>query len=302
MKTYPISTGNNTPVYSNTQFSYKKGTIYATDELYVTSIGSNWAYCTYPISGGRKEGYIRLSAISPNNIAHKVNTSTAQINVYRRSNLSQSYGYVAKGDSVTAVAQSGSATQVIYPIGGGLKKMGWISTSSYNTYINKKTTVNNPPADSAAFDPIWPCKKTYNVTQLYKNSKGEKHSTRFKYGIDIGAPKGEEVVAVESGKVILSEYSKTTGFGNWIMVQHNNGKVSLYAHLNSRKVSKGAQVKKGQTIGYVGNSSARYTSMGAHLHFELGKSNTLGAAGDPWMEYYKPKYGSKIKIRCNTSK
>ena len=145
------------------------------------------------------------------------------------------------------------------------------------------------------FDPIWPCEKTYIVTCLYKYSSGAKHSSRFATGIDIGAPAGENVLAVEKGTVITSEYSTSSGFGNWIMIRHNNGKVSLYAHLNKRLVSAGTVVQKGTVIGKVGNTSAKY-NIGPHLHFELGASNTSGAAGDPWKEYYKPKYGNRVSL------
>lgn len=151
------------------------------------------------------------------------------------------------------------------------------------------------------FDPIWPCQNTYTVSCLYKYSNGSKHSTRFKYGIDIAAPRGGRVFAVEAGTVITSEYSLSSGFGNWIMIQHNNGKVSLYAHLNQRTVAKGSQVKKGDTIGYVGNTSKK-RSIEYHLHFELANSNTGGAAGDPWQEYYKEKYKTKLKLTCRTDK
>ena len=163
------------------------------------------------------------------------------------------------------------------------------------TYVNTGGTAyyDKSPATGTGFNPIWPCANTFTVTTLYKYSSGAKHSCRFKYGIDIGAPKGENVLAVESGTVITSEYSTSSGFGNWIMIKHANGKVSLYAHLSSRKVSVGDLVSKGQVIGQVGNSSAKYT-ISPHLHFELGNSNAYGSSGDAFQEYYKTKYAGKI--------
>lgn len=153
------------------------------------------------------------------------------------------------------------------------------SNSSQNGYAN--------------FDPIWPLANSYNITTLYYYSSGKKHSTRYQYGIDMAAPKGENVLAVESGTVIASEYSTTSGLGNWIRVRHSNGKVSLYAHLDTRSVRKGDTVAKGQVIGTVGNSSAKY-KIGYHLHFELGSKDVSGATGDAWKEYYKIKYGNKV--------
>lgn len=162
-------------------------------------------------------------------------------------------------------------------------------------YYDKSGSTTSSSSDSD-FDPIWPCSNTYTVTTLYRYSSGSKHSCYFKYGIDISAPKGENVVAIESGTVIYSGYSTTSGFGNYIKIQHDNGKISLYAHLNTRTVSSGTRVSKEQVIGTVGNSSAKYTNMGAHLHFELGNSNSSGADGDSYQEYYKTKYASKIVL------
>lgn len=156
--------------------------------------------------------------------------------------------------------------------------------------VPKGTNINK-----TTFDPIWPCSTTYKVTTLYKYSSGAKHSCQFKYGIDIGAPKGENVLAVESGTVIYSGYSTSSGFGNYIKIQHDNGKVSLYAHLNTRAVEKGQRVSKGQIIGTVGNTSAKY-QIGYHLHFELGNSDSYGADGDAYQEYYKVKYANEIVL------
>lgn len=166
----------------------------------------------------------------------------------------------------------------------------WVGNNS----VAQKFYFQSVKSAETEFDPIWPCEKTYVITTLYKYSKGGIHSCRFRYGIDIGASKGENVLAIESGKVIRSEYDTISGFGNYIMIQHLNGKVSLYAHLNSRKVNVGTTVSKGQIIGQVGNTS-KY-SISPHLHFELGNSNKLGADGDAYQEYYKSKYSNRITL------
>ena len=183
--------------------------------------------------------------------------------------------------------------------GGGLRAEAiQIVLVNKGEYFDRQGTayhdIQNSVTKTSGFDPIWPCSNTYIVTTLYKYSSGAKHSCYFKYGIDIGAPKGENVVAVEAGTVIYSGYSTTSGFGNYIKIKHDNGKISLYAHLNTRNVSSGTRVFKGQTIGTVGNSSAKYKNMGAHLHFELGNNNLGGAGGDSYQEYYKTKYSNKI--------
>ena len=162
------------------------------------------------------------------------------------------------------------------------------------TQVN--VNVNSTPVNniSSSFDPIWPLANSHTITTLYRYSSGERHSSRYRYGIDMSAPEGENVLATESGTVIASYYSTTSGFGNMIKIKHDNGKVSLYAHLSARLVSNG-RVSKGQVIGRVGHTSAKY-KIGTHLHFELGNSDDNGADGDPWQEYFKTKYGNIVTL------
>ena len=80
---------------------------------------------------------------------------------------------------------------------------------------------------------------------------------------DLGMP----VVAAARGKVTISTYYTSNGYGNAIQVSHGNGYATFYAHLRDRKVAVGKHVKRGQLIGHVGKSSAKYTFT-AHLHYE----------------------------------
>ncbi|WP_154223136.1 peptidoglycan DD-metalloendopeptidase family protein [Marinicella rhabdoformis] len=83
-------------------------------------------------------------------------------------------------------------------------------------------------------------------------------------GIDYRAPKGTPVFAAGNGKVIQSSYNKFNG--NYVFVQHPNGIVTKYLHFSKRAVKKGARVKQGQTIGYVGSTGM---STASHLHYEF---------------------------------
>ncbi len=87
-------------------------------------------------------------------------------------------------------------------------------------------------------------------------------------GIDFGAARGTPVYAAADGVVIISRGGGgwNGGYGNYIVITHNNGAQTLYSHLKSVAVSPGQSVSSGQTIGYVG-STGRVT--GAHLHFEV---------------------------------
>jgi murein DD-endopeptidase MepM/ murein hydrolase activator NlpD len=85
--------------------------------------------------------------------------------------------------------------------------------------------------------------------------------------IDIGARTGTPVTSADSGYVIASRSGGWNGgYGNSVTIDHGNGYVTLYAHLNSIFVRQGENVTKGQQIGTVGNTG---NSTGPHLHFEV---------------------------------
>lgn len=90
-------------------------------------------------------------------------------------------------------------------------------------------------------------------------------------GIDLRAPLGTPVYAVADGKVIASKVSGslTSGYGNYIEIDHSGGLSSFYGHLNKRQVKVGQVVKKGQQIALSGNTGG---SKGPHLHFGVHKN------------------------------
>jgi len=90
-------------------------------------------------------------------------------------------------------------------------------------------------------------------------------------GIDIGVPEGTSLYAVKSGKIVYAGDQGETGYGKFVVIMHDDGINSLYGHLSKIKVVIGETVKKGQVIGFSGNTGA---STGPHLHFELRKVGT----------------------------
>ena len=85
--------------------------------------------------------------------------------------------------------------------------------------------------------------------------------------VDLGAPIGTPIVAAAAGTVILSRsYGWNGGYGNYVVLKHNNGTQTLYAHMVRPIVTQGQYVVQGQVIGYVGTTGK---STGPHLHFEV---------------------------------
>lgn len=126
-----------------------------------------------------------------------------------------------------------------------------------------------PPMGSGEM--VWPVKG--RVTSYYGWRWGSFHS-----GIDIAASTGTPVLAADNGMVSFRGWNG--GYGRLVLIDHGNGLVTAYAHLNDYAVNMGATVQKGQVIGYVGSSG---NSTGPHLHFEV---RVNGVAKNP-LDYYK---------------
>ncbi len=123
----------------------------------------------------------------------------------------------------------------------------------------------------------WPCPGFYYLSSLWNEDR-----TTYNHGaIDIagGDIWGAAVVAADGGTVVdtctycTHNYPKAMtdncgcggGYGNYVKIDHGNGKVTIYAHLTTVAVSPGQPLSKGQVLGYVGTTGQ---STGPHLHFE----------------------------------
>jgi murein DD-endopeptidase MepM/ murein hydrolase activator NlpD len=97
--------------------------------------------------------------------------------------------------------------------------------------------------------------------------------TRFHRGLDVAAAYGQEVPVAAAGSVVFSGTQK--GYGKVVVVQHQGGTETRYAHLSQLDVRTGDVVKEGDIVGRVGQSGR---ATGPHLHFEVREG---GQAVDP---------------------
>lgn len=118
---------------------------------------------------------------------------------------------------------------------------------------------------------IWPVSSRYVTSTVGgRESPGGIGSTNHK-GTDIGrVGYNSSVYAAKAGQVIISEYSSS--YGHYVVVYHGPGNSTLYAHMSSRKVSVGQQVKQGDVLGVTGSTGH---STGPHLHFEVKENDTI---------------------------
>ncbi len=109
---------------------------------------------------------------------------------------------------------------------------------------------------------LWPTRTPYYISSPYGYRWGTLHD-----GMDIaGAGYGSPIYASNNGIVVASSYKYDNG--EYIVINHNNGYYTMYAHLAERYVSVGQEVSMGDTIGSMGRTGA---ATGVHLHFGLWK-------------------------------
>ncbi len=101
------------------------------------------------------------------------------------------------------------------------------------------------------------------------------HTPSFHPGMDFTAEVGTEVYATAAGTIQITK-SEAWSYGNHVIIDHGYGYTTLYGHLSRFAVRPGQKVKRGQLVGYVGNTGR---STGPHLHYEVRKyKNPLNPA------------------------
>jgi murein DD-endopeptidase MepM/ murein hydrolase activator NlpD len=101
----------------------------------------------------------------------------------------------------------------------------------------------------------------------------------FHPGMDFAAPEGTEIYSTGDGVVEVAD-ANAQGYGNRVVIDHENGYKTLYGHMTRFAVKPGAKVKRGQVIGYVGSTGL---STAPHVHYEVIKN---GEKMNPVNYYY----------------
>ena len=112
----------------------------------------------------------------------------------------------------------------------------------------------------------------YRIDPVYKTIK-------LHAGLDFAAPQGTPIYATADGTVKVSGFSDG-GYGNHVVINHGYGYETLYGHMVRIKVRNGTRVKRGEVVGYVGNTGK---STGPHCHYEVRKN---GQKLDPVYFFY----------------
>lgn len=130
----------------------------------------------------------------------------------------------------------------------------------------------------------------YRIDPVYKTVK-------FHAGLDFTAPQGTPIYATADG-VVKEAGVDNGGYGRAVVINHGYGYETLYGHMYRIKTRKGARVKRGEIIGYVGSTGK---STGPHCHYEVHKN---GRKLDPVYFFYNdidPKQFDQLLKRANAS-
>jgi murein DD-endopeptidase MepM/ murein hydrolase activator NlpD len=177
-----------------------------------------------------------------------------------------------------------------------LTKQAYIQSKSYDEVLklalNKEKLVSSMPAIMPISNKSLKSTASgwgFRFHPIYK-------IRQFHYGMDFTAAVGTKVYTTGDG-IVKDVQTIGGGYGRWILIDHGFGYQTMYAHLSGFSVKIGEQVKRGQVIGYVGNSG---TSTGPHLHYEVHRN---GEPVNPQYYYFKDlnaqEYERMVSISSN---
>lgn len=155
-----------------------------------------------------------------------------------------------------------AGSKSIEVFGGTASKSKEGSTPFSSSSEKNDDKVESSVSTLASSDFLWPVNGG-KISSYY----GWRSAARFHDGLDISAPTGTSIYASKSGTVIYSD-NRIRGYGNMIVLKHDDGYSTVYAHNKNNLVNKGQSVRRGEIIAYLGSTGY---STGPHLHFEIRK-------------------------------
>jgi murein DD-endopeptidase MepM/ murein hydrolase activator NlpD len=180
------------------------------------------------------------------------------------------------------LVQSMGETELVKSMTAQLNELSMRVAYQTKSYVEIEDMVRNKEKLLAAIPAIQPVSNRdlnriasgfgYRVDPVYKD-------TRMHKGLDFTAPIGTPIYATADGVVRESGFN-TGGYGINVVIYHGYGYETLYAHMVRTKAKVGQRVKRGEVIGYVGNSGK---STGPHCHYEVHRN---GVPVDPVYYFY----------------
>ncbi len=274
----PRNPNTNAPDYSQIQKGSYKGNTYKVnkgDTMFLIAYLAGMDVKDLASMNNMKEPY-SLSVgqtLKISNCSTKTITTTVPVKTTAPAAPAEPEVTYTPGANGTQIGSDGS---VIGPIKAGVAT-GGVSTPAFSnntpstpvTTTTQVETTNNTPVNANVVAPVasnvaWQWPTQGNVIQGFSNSDGGNK------GIDISGSRGQAVKAAASGRVVYAG-NALRGYGNLIIIKHNDDFLSAYAHNDKILVSDQQEVKAGQEIAKMGSTGTNAVK----LHFEIrykGKS------------------------------
>jgi len=202
-----------------------------------------------------------LKEISRLSIGQKLKIPITNMDIAKAEGYNQESGiediiyYVKKGESLWSISRNYNVKLEAIIAANNISDASKISVGQPLRIPNVSGTRSN------ICNFIWPIRGRITSPFGIRTLNGRKE---FHSGIDIGGSLGANIMAAESGRVSYAGYMR--GYGNVIILSHDGGYSTVYAHNSVNLVKKGQYVKKGSVIAKLGRSG---NATGPHLHFEI---------------------------------
>lgn len=246
---YVVRSGDTLPAIAK-MFNVTTNTIVWANNLKNNKISVGDQLVILPISGLK---YTVKSGDTLSSITKKFKGNLDDILSY---NNLQSESKLAVGDIVfipDGEIASDTTTGSSAVSASGSQSSSSVNTGSGTTIPVGRYCQNYPAIAGYYLRPVTNCVKTQGI---------HGHNA-----IDLAGAYGTNIMAAAAGTVIVSRQGGWNGgYGNYVVIRHNNGTQTLYAHMSKTSVSVGDSVSQGEIIGFMGSTG---DSTGTHLHFEI---------------------------------
>lgn len=210
-----------------------------------------------------------------------VGSATENLSSENKSLKSRLDGSGLTAKTISIIQSSGA-------IGGFSPEAGSLSSSLVRGPFAEEASKNRELKDVLMALPSTMPVRAHDVTSTFGVRNHPLHKQpRFHAGVDLVPHSDDRVYATRAGKVVLARYNGS--YGNTVIVRHDRGIESLYAHLDRIDVTEGDEVDSSSVLGLVGNTGA---STGKHLHFEISVG---GFPVDPLRVIKTANYVQQIK-------
>jgi len=215
----------------------------------------------------QKDTYVTLLKIKKNphhDIVKKVKNRKLADEFTKVMKHSVNFGSIQKNDKLAIVYDQ--KMRLGQPIGIPDIKVAMIESQKKRHYVFKHTDGKYYDENGKELVKKYMGKplKHIRITSNFTNRRFHPVLKRWKahLGTDFGARRGTPILAAADGRVVFARYKGANG--NLVKIKHRDGYATIYAHMSRIKTKCGKEVKKGEVIGYVGNTGR---STGSHLHF-----------------------------------